>query len=133
MDKLRHYVGAVCVYPLAGHLFFDICDKADVRLLRYAHIGVLGNAFEGDNTAAFALERGFYARAAAVERLGHVYSCLNVRRTALQGGKLDCPCFYAVIFRDFAREEPCGAGKLLMPECVDIVDVVAELDRKSVV
>lgn len=30
MDKLRHYVGAVCVYPLAGDLFFDICYKADV-------------------------------------------------------------------------------------------------------
>ncbi len=56
-----------------------------------------------------------------------------MRRTALQGGKLDCPCFYAVIFRDFAREEPCGAGKLLMPECVDIVDVVAELADVSAV
>ena len=131
MHKLRLYVGSVVGYPLARDFLFHVCDKVNVRLLRYAHIRVLGHPFKGYDLAAFPLESGFDARAAAVEGFGYVYSCLNVRRATLQGGKLYCPCLYAVLFRNLAGKVSCGARKLFMTESVDVIHVVAELANVS--
>ena len=76
-------VGTVVRYPFARDLFFHVRNKVYVGFLGNAHVGVLGYALQGYDLSALTLERGFDARAAAVERFGDVDSRLNVRRATL--------------------------------------------------